>query len=246
MSLFSFQDIISCVTGIMVLTTLLLALELTERKAGPPDPITVVAKDIDERTKRRDELRKEVSDNSKDIARLGAGVPVDPIVIEAKEKAVKAIFLAGKILASDNEEALRKKQALQKETDAAEKDVKQMAANIARLEIGLTTLPSKVFGKQAMYVGCYADKCKVAEVVAEGVGTGVWRQVALFAGPNAYDAFRTWVQARSANSGKEAYILLVRPEAVAHWQPTVTALVTFGFDVGWDVWPGDKKLMGED
>jgi len=245
MSLFSFQDIISCVTGIMVLTTLLLALELTQRKAGPPDRSKAVGKNIAEMTARRDKLRDEVSENSKTVDKLGKGIPVDPIVVESKEKAVKSLFLANKILASEQEDAIKKGQALQKEASTAENDVKQMAATIARLEARLTTLPGKVFGKQAMYVECSAGKCLVVEVMAEGANTGMLRQVAQFAGPNAYDAFRTWVQARAPNSGKEAYILLVRPEAVTNWQPTVIALASAGFDVGWDVWPGDRKLMGK-
>lgn len=243
MSFFSFQDIIACITGIMVLVTLLLALELTERKPAPPEPATVKIEKLEELLRRKDQLRRDVAEGSKVIAQMASSQRVDPLLVESKEKAVQAAFAANKILTDEKSTAEKKIQQVQQDLAQADKDVKQLTSAIARMENRLTRLPGKAFGKQAVYVECSGNECVAASVVSEGADQGLLREMTRFAGADAYDRFRAWAAARRARADAEAYVLLVRPEAAAQWQPTYHALAAAGFEVGWDVWPAERQLL---
>jgi len=244
MSFFSFQDIIACVTGIMVLVTLLLALELVQRKPGPPEVAKVVQANLEELKTRRDAIRTEVDQCADTLKNLSSGVMVTRTQVGEIERSVQAVQDATLKAKGGIEEARREGKEAAEKLEKTQDDVAALSAMVARMESQLTNLPGKVFGKQAIYVECSGAGCVLAELADRGPNLGLMQEISRLEGEQWPRAFLAWVRGRQARKDKEAYVLLVRPDAVLQWHQIHRNLAQMGFDVGWDVWPESRKLMG--
>jgi hypothetical protein len=122
-------------------------------------------------------------------------------------------------------------------------DTQSLAALLARMESQLTNLPGKVFGKQAIYVECSKDQCKVGAIATEGADAGLLHPMAEFAGAEWHKNLLAWARQRASRQGQEAFVLLIRPDAADKWSVLHRALAMLGFDVGWDVWPEPRRLF---
>lgn len=121
-SLFSFQDIITCLMGIMLLLTLLIAMQIVEQPARSNSEVSAkhrqLAADIDALRKQTTALRKQAESNRQV---LSSGVLASPELLQPKLAEAAAAKSAA-------EEELRQLQAAAASETKASADAVQMAA----------------------------------------------------------------------------------------------------------------------
>jgi septal ring factor EnvC (AmiA/AmiB activator) len=245
-NLLSFQDIISSVLCLMVLITLLLALDLCQRQWGTPQPVAAppsLQKELDALTARRDALGKETQQAGEAIAKLTSGQMITPNQVSDLREKVKAMEAS---LATMNDRDHSEKSdtsELQGKIQQAQTDIAAVKVQIARMESQMTNLSGSAFGRQALYVECEQKRCSVCEIAPDGPEAGSMHALAQFPGDGWEQDFLRWAQQRG-HPDRDAYILLVRPEAAPKWPLLRRALGQLGFEAGWDVWPENRKLLG--
>ena len=257
MSFFSFQDIIACTTGIMVLITLMLTLELIERAVSGEggEDLAPLAAEVAAAEKKRDELRGVVEQTQHDLGEATARPIVTGGMIETIDRAVKNLkrendLMAGHVARTDDER-LKLDKAIT-EVGEVVKVLKEENGDLAeRLEKNKKKTPVTVIGgetgaKRVLCVEVGATECVVATIPKEGENRGFAEEVKRFDGleyPDPHASFLQWVSALSAE--QNCFVLLIRPDAVDRWLTVAGELKGQRFDVGWDVWPAEKSLLGE-
>lgn len=248
-SLFAFQDIITSVTGIMVLVTLILALELIQRKGSSPSAKTAaivsqtrtaVAQNESEiqQLKSRLETGREqmlqvaafdathVSQKLKDLEELNDDLDRE-LDEYAKESAAAAKrrdqAKAEQDRRSADPQTLEKLTAdVQKEKELIEK-LRQSNRTIFKPPEGVSKTPWLV------------------EVSGEGLIAARWGESAppkRFQNPT---ELRTFAAGR--DKGSEYFVLLVKPAGIDDFQQAQNLLKTAGFDVGFDLLRTDQTAI---
>jgi hypothetical protein len=260
MSFFAFQDIISCTTGIMVLITLMLTMELMTKTINADQTPTVSADPTEvenalaEATARAQELRGEVENGTIMLAKIAGGEMITATQMKAVEDAVKNLekdskSITGKIALTDDENnalttTIKDMEDLLK---VLKGEIKAWADKIAKnkKKTVITVLGGDQETRRVLFVESSADKCIVAIIPRDGPNKGIAQEVKRFTGPDPYKALISWA-ATSLAPNKDCFVLLIRPKAVKQWNIMVQGLKGRRFDVGWDVWPLDKNLFGEE
>jgi len=250
MSFFSFQDIISCTTGILILITLLLTLELVTRKPGPPAPppdMDQLAAEVEAAQQRRDAIEENVRLGRERIAQLAGGAIITPNMLKNLGNRVQRLRDSESRSADRIEEAKHRRDELERELkiaqsqlDDATKDIDKLKQQLAEesKKTKVTLLGGKASGKKPLLVECASRAVTVGDVLP----THEIREVKHFEGAQAIRAFLTWAQGRPKD--KEYFVLLVRPDAAGEFAVLAGTLKQgLGFDIGWDVWPPEKSLL---
>jgi hypothetical protein len=246
-SLFSFQDIITCVSGIVILVTLVLALELSQRKQGSPQVQTVqlVAR-----------LQEAIADAQAEVARLDAELRHG--TDKARELAgVSAVAVQHELIAVNEQiasleaeiESLRKQEELiakkDDELQAQQFDRQKDQQKIADIETTIHELEAKLRrvrqqqqlfynsrtadGKQVWLVQLEGDRMLVAPAGPAAKATLFSQRLAMLR----HSAFAGWLAKRSAS--KDFFFLLVRPGATAEFSEISQLLTKKGFTTGFDL-----------
>lgn len=252
LSLFAFQDVITGITGIMILVMLLLVLEVIERKAAeapatatstaPAEDITgLVAAMQDEKEK----LLGEIADIQKRLAGLPAAEPRQ-IKLDTEDEKEKQVALDKKIEQLRVQVQEREKQADEAEANAATagRDREGLKEKVRGMEEELRKLEAEnrvtfIFGetdKTPILVQCSQEGIR-AKVLGETV------EVERFDSPEgsfgtAVANFRQWSLTRDKDS--EAFVVLVKPSSVRYAPIVVSQLRGAGFDVGHEPLEEDK------
>jgi len=255
MSFFSFQDIIACTTGIMVLVTLVLMLELLTRVLGaaepPPPPDPDLPRKVADAGRRRDALKAELAENQRLLEALTAGKIITRAQAAAKADSVRKRQQLRQQLAdeiaraeADRAAALAEIVRAQRASDELARKIKDWHAEIelSRKRTRLRVIRGQEGGKKALIVECSAGGGVVAELPRTGPMRDIPKEVQRFAGDDWVDRFLAWVY-RRRDKNAEYFVVLVRPDAVGHWQKILRHLKGWGFDRGVDVWPPEKKLV---
>ena len=187
MSFFSFQDIISCTTGIMVLITLMLTMELVSKTMDPqrqPPPVdpTALEEAVAAAQKRLDELKHKVDEAKKMLNKLVDGELITRTQVQALEEAVKNlekdnVSTTGKIALTENEhEALTKpikeaEDAIKKLKGEIDAWTTEIAKNKKRTRV--TLLGGEAETRRVLFVESSVDKCTVATIPREGPDRGI-------------------------------------------------------------------------
>ena len=249
MSFFSFQDIISCTTGILVLITLLLTMELATRTyADVPskqseDELRTALNDAQAQ---RERLAQQV-DAAKTTAASAARGPISPSrLLEAQRKAA---LRHDQVLAT--EQRLNKLDAEIATTTQKLQEAKTLAqslsAGIARYR---EQLKETLKESRVVLIGgpATAKEAVLVELALEKVQVGLGRTpderhvIQSFQGMQAIDDFLAWAPAR--DPAADYFVLFVRPDAAGAFDHVVDALRgKLGFEVGWDAWPVDRSLF---
>jgi hypothetical protein len=246
-SLFSFQDIITCVSGIIILITLMLAVELSQRKQGSPRIQTaqLAAK-----------LRDAIADAQAEVARLEAWLTRGDI--KAEELAGVSVSALQHDLFAVNEQikSLEAEIAsLQKQAQAvAEKDEKLQAKRFdrekdhkkrAEEELKVTDLEKKLLqvrqqnrvfynprmadGKQVWLVQIEGDRVLVAPAGSTARPNIFPQRFSIFQ----QSGFEKWLTNRSPEA--DFFFLLVRPEGINEFSELRKLLIRRGFSIGFDL-----------
>jgi uncharacterized small protein (DUF1192 family) len=250
-SLFSFQDIITCVSGIIILITLILAVELAQRtQARPVASAAEVAEDI----------RESIAATQAEIARLEAELQArSSRVREAAtqhEELLKAELFAVnqqvESLKSELDELEKKRRRVAAEhqrVQARRFDQQQASGDLGQAEQEVKNLEDKLEqlqqsdrpmynartadGKQVWLVQVEADRVLIARAGAPGRPERLAHSGSLFSG----SPFAKWLQQRLRSS--DFLFFLVRPDGIEAFDVLEEAARSGRFAYGFD-------LLGEE
>jgi hypothetical protein len=240
LSLFSFQDIMACLTGILILVALLIAIDglsddmqATPSKGGTPNPeiaaaripvlreqIAILQRSIDDRKGGRDVTKAEVDlldDSLKDRAML----------VERARKRLSDADTEVKRIAVEQAELTKKVEELRERIATAKRSAEQQA-----LRERVKFRPGMKYPKAPVFVEPRSDGVVLGELDASLVPV----LIADLKDPNA-DA--RIVGALSKRLPDTSYIVfVVHEDAIPRFETLRNALIRRGYEVGWQLWDG--------
>ena len=244
MSFFAFQDIITSVTGILLLVTLLMTLELITRArfvaevpAADADELPALRRGIANAEARGAWLRGEVERVGQALASAAAASPLvtaeelQRIEFESNRAAARNDALRARqrevSAALARERAEVEKVESDAETRAAKARQLQARAEEFRRSNHVVMLPGNAAGKSPVFVESSGEGLVAGTADSDGrvVPTEKWPA-------GAVDALARWAESRSRT--REYFLILVRPDGVATANNAVERLRDAGFDVGWE------------
>ena len=246
-SLFAFQDIITSVTGVIVLIMLLLTLELIQRKRITPTPGTAAAvspllrtiKKIDRQIATMQETLLLGKSQMEELASL-------PIAAVQRQQqmlqfAIERLKNEVGALKRQQQHGLLQQNVLEaanSKPGGAAAELSTLIRHIAALHEQLKKLkntdrviynPNAKTSKRGWLVDLSANLLQVAEVGLESPPI-IFDQNS---SQRRIDRLLTW--ARTRNPRTEYFILLIRPNAVESYEHIRKELENLGFDLGFDL-----------
>ncbi len=248
-SLFSFQDIITSVTGIMVLVTLILALDLLDRTKRSPAVQTQQITAESEAT--ISELEREIESLR---ARVSAGVATVADLPSLDERTLSDLVQDAKgnadhiarDTASKNDQASRKQAQLEaaKTADAKDKDnddktLEDLEKMVDDLTVKLESIESddRLFFKE----GVSGKTCWIVEINDGNIQTA---QIGVSAQPRRFDninSFRAWLT--SLNNRKDALYMVIKPGGGPLFEESRKVVTAVHFDFGFTVEPKGRTIL---
>ncbi|MEX0710869.1 MAG: hypothetical protein WD278_00880 [Pirellulales bacterium] len=246
-SLFAFQDIITSVTAIIILLTLLLAVELAQRHASPgpsaesaatAERLRQVLESARAETAR---LEAQLARNEAEIEELAAATP-SQLRQRGKTTQEQIDRLEREIaeLKTRQAQAHTRQTAMNERSAARDGDRRKLAAVRAEAQADLERVeklkrqnkliynPSPGDAKRAWLVDLQPDRIVTARL-------GRAEAPAVFDGSlsTMRRGFMAWVADRSSSS--EYFVFLIRPGTIELFAELQSSLEPLGFDIGFDV-----------
>jgi hypothetical protein len=255
-SLFAFQDIIMSVTGIMILVTLILALELMEKVENSPTQRTqdvienidsTVASVVDlEQTVARnqariDELKNLLAQGDLEIGEV-AGFDQRAVKQDIDNMRQMEAQLASELaeLAKRMEQSADQRAEIEEEHESIDvAAIKKMLDDVEQKKKDLEELKNRVIFNPT------AGDAKtpwLVEITAQGITvakTGVSAPPTKHASVN---EFKAWTQ-QNLDKNRDYFVLLVKPDGIAMFDGVRKGLRQSGFDVGFDLLETDKVAI---
>ena len=246
-SLFSFQDIITCVSGIIILITLVLALELIQRKLSPPVQQTRLV---------ASQIRAAIADAETEINRLNAqlaaqtsraqelaGFSEDTIRndLENTRQQVKSLTADVESLKEQQMAAAKELEKIQAERFAKKADEKKLAdlesaTNDLSQELNQVKQENKAYynprtadGRKVWLAQIGKGQVIVTPAGQDAPGVVLSLSDSLFSDSE----FSDWLDERSPQS--DFIFLLVQPDGADAFQEGQTLLERKGFSIGFDL-----------
>ena len=254
MSFFSFQDIIACVTGILLLVTLLLALELITRTENVPteDAVDVSAleKKFNDAKHRREDLEREVAGLRQKATEWKAREPFTEDDVARLAKRVAALRNSNDYADARLRKLKGEHDLVRRSVTEAEKAVRELTDKTAAARTDhtrqqqrrrVTLLGGDPRQRKPLLVECSATELAVGERVGQ---TGEVTLSRRFTEADPVRDFLNWVLATYPDRTKVQFVLLVRPNGLERFSPIAGTLMRERYPVGWDVWPPEKNLFG--
>ncbi|MEX2171732.1 MAG: hypothetical protein WD851_20605 [Pirellulales bacterium] len=252
LSLFSFQDIITSVTGVLLLLMLLLAVELTQRRPiSPADSSNRIAAEIEAAI---EEVQVEIERMTALLASLGADAEtaVGYTTFSAKEE-MKATEGQIEALEVKLQKLTRQRELSEQQLQALESDRKSRAGDADRLEIteheiaetkqeleDLKTGNRVLYntdttgGQQVFLTELFPDDILVAVA-------GEKDRPQRFSGSGAVSQFRAWANEQSSATSR--FMLIVHPGSTEMFSDLRDHLESRGFTIGFDLLPDGKNAI---
>ncbi|MEM1109632.1 MAG: hypothetical protein AAGH99_13185 [Planctomycetota bacterium] len=237
-SLFAFQDIIAAVTGVMILATMLLMLELlTQSFAVAGNPAAEVEpseteKEIESLEAERDRLLEQIAQNPNDAeARIITQAQIDTLESGRDARRQLADELSGQLLNAQDElratERSRLTQADALATMAQEIREAEQQLESALSRTRVTLLEGSRQDKQVWFLVCAEELAGVATVNNRS------EFAVLPELPSDSTGVLDWAirQAPADNM----FVLLVAPNGIDRFDSWQRTLRSRGFDLGWDL-----------
>ncbi len=248
-SLFAFQDIITSVTGILLLMTLLITLALITRELGNPEIQSVaVAADVsavlDETRSEISNLQTQFGTGREELAALAdisassvrrelhdldqqiASLVIQVDSLEKKVDDTEQKRLRWKTKQSDLSKIRNLLQQMQRQLEQLKEQRKELEQ-----EDRLIYNPQQSSGKHAWLVDVDQQNLLVARV-------GVSEAPRQFRG---VADFLRWATSRDSN--QEYFVLLVRPEGIDTYQRILVTLLESDYDLGVDLIGQDQTVI---
>lgn len=241
-SLFAFQDIITSITGIMILVVLMQVLEVVSRKAAEAPPLISDGETapkqvpLDKLEKRKNELEAQLQ---KGVGILGKFIEIDPEQLvasvraeEARKKKLRRRAAAAReqIKAAEREES--------KGDDGLEPEIEEEKRTLALIRTQIRDAKGKPID---IFVPGPMDK---RPILVECAKNGLRVQVAgeterplPFSSKAFTDDFIHWARKRSKT--QEAFFLLLKPSFAPYAEVLITLVRNEGFALGYE--PFEEK-----
>ncbi len=247
LSLFSFQDIITTVTGVMILVTLLTALQLV-RPAGQAAPAKGEAPgDLRQRLARLQAVNDDLAEQLEMLrARARRAAAASPETVGQLEQQRDRLLAQAQTLRQWHaQQAPRVQQAIAQskaEQTRREQELAALEVELAKVQRDLRRAASgqhrlyrfRPSGARTWWIADVGPRSwRLWELDRQGRPTGRGQE---FAQPRAaarLGAFQTWLGDRSRQ--QEAIFLLVRPSAVEDFERLGDMLRERGFALGFDL-----------
>ncbi len=244
-SLFAFQDIITSVTGIMILVTMMLALELLERKEQSPEVKTNEAiEQVEQVTSQIDEQIAEIEaqlNASSEVLRYDKTTLNEQIteLTSARQQMESEVqrLRNESVESRERHEQITQQEQSQEDTQetltSIQDEVRKTREQLQRLKRSNRMIfnPTEGDQKSPWLVELDAAKIKVAKV-GESARPQEFATV---------DQFLSWSSRRSSQA--EYFVLLIKPASVESFADVYSTLTASGFDVGYDVMPVDQTAI---
>lgn len=244
-SLFSFQDIITSVTGIMVLVTLCLGLELMQRKAvAPPEVTSRVTSQLAATAAEAEQLRKKLDESQKQI-KLYSEFDAETVRRELAEMNAVNNRLVREVSDSERQrEQVERQKALAKNEQARRATDPQSLAELRRQIADRQQRLEHLKRSNQVVFNRPEGEAKSPWLVQVGPGGLLAAEAGRRAAPQSFPGtaeFRSWLVGRQRNA--EYFVLLIQPEGVARFGEVYQALLDLQFDVGLDLLtPGQTAI----
>jgi len=249
-SLFSFQDVIMCVTGIVILVTLMMTLDLINRvpakSAADSDPevkakalqqeVVGLQREINEENRRMSATQQSLSALSEiNLAEL-------PSEIEREKARLDGIR-------SETKKAASNLEGLQRSSSEFTNEKDRLAAEVTRLEHELREATTAPIG-QVSFVS--HERTSKTPVLVECSGAGV--KVRVLSDPpmtqsfveeesNHYLSAKFCEWLRHLSKTQHAMVVLIKPSAARYAPAVVEHLREEGFDVGFEPLEEEKSSI---
>jgi hypothetical protein len=258
-SLFAFQDIITSVTGIMILITLILALEVIQKREGSPQNRTKqLTEELQQAVQQSAAVKSTMSAAQAEIEHLRSSLKssetelLDSVKVDAAQVARQLADLAelNKLLEAELAASNRSVQEAEVASQSMEETKKSKAQDHQDLEKINETVQQKLAELQKLrqanrvifntsqsgpktpwLVELGTDKILAAEA-----GKKVPPQT--FASPAAFVAW-----SRKQNRASQYFVLLVKPATITQFETVRQNLEKAGFDVGFDLLKADQTAI---
>jgi len=255
-SLFAFQDIITSVTGVIVLVTLLSSLELVHRKAEPV-PSSQAAADVSRLADQipalelaNQTLRQQLED-LRAVARAAARASPQTVAdLQAQRDRLRSQAEAlGEWRSHAAPEVQRRMQAAGKQYAELEAQLAALEAQLARTRQTAARAAAgqhrlyrfRPSGAQTWWIGdLAAQRWRFLEVDRQGAPTGRKQEFVQSSSRARLAACRQWLADRSRQA--EAVFLLVRPSTIKEFDPLRGWLREQGFRLGFDLLAEDQTF----
>ncbi|MEO2035402.1 MAG: hypothetical protein ABGZ35_25265 [Planctomycetaceae bacterium] len=242
-SLFAFQDIITSVTGIMILITMLLALELVHNKANSPEvKTTEIADTVDQavlQNEREIERLEQIIDQGADVIRFDSETlrkRIEELRKASSELQLQNASLENELASAETRQSQLDEQAqlispetlveLQQELETARRELQKLKSS-NRVIFNRPQGESKT----PWLLEIEAGSIKVAEVEKSA-------KPLKFATP---EDFSGW--ASRQDSGSIYFVLLLKPSGVRIFGDLRETLQNDEFDIGYDLLAADQQAI---
>ncbi|MFM8784302.1 MAG: hypothetical protein ACKOFI_03945, partial [Phycisphaerales bacterium] len=242
LSLFSFQDIMACLTGILILVSLLLAIDgLSDTMQATPGKGTPAEPQDAART--AEELRQEIAVLTRTLEERKGGVDVAQGEVELLEDRERRMALEADRtravieerdaelarLVRELESASQSSSALREQLSAAKAKADEQA-----LRERVRFRPGAQYSKSPVFVETTPKGLVVGELDASLVP----RLVARIDDPGAENRL---VGALGGRRPDTSYLVfVVREDAIPRFEALRDAMIRKGFEVGWQLWDGGE------
>lgn len=259
-SLFAFQDIITSVSGIIIVMVLLLSLELLDRPETKPNSVTSsVAANVEtaivEASAELDTLQLTVQELNSLIGDVANTSPAELAAeieslrrrIDKKRRQIEQLQIQAQELEQEE------KKVLVEQFDLKDERVRlaEIEQNIAGLEQQIEEEKSddrlvfsmpRGFKKSGWLAVVEAGKIETAPLGREAPPLRFTVRPSGFIGTeSAADQFLDWAESRSTT--KTYFLLLVRPSGAADFDELETSLTLRGFEYGFDLIGADRVVL---
>jgi DNA repair exonuclease SbcCD ATPase subunit len=244
LSLFSFQDMITGLCGIMILLVLIMVLDLVEARSNAKPSSNTVKEEVDLQAlqKEVDELQKKYLSNQQALSSVVVQTnrnDLTEITVMTKnltdqEKQILGLKSQVELLKSQLADRKKEKNESDRKLREMEEIRKQLEAAIAKTsENDLTIIPERGYNKMPIYVDCSGKTVKVHFPVQK-------KETILIDISNA--AARLAQLAQSTDKEANYFVLLIRPSSLGYAFKLEPVLESVGFKVGRDPIPEQKVL----
>lgn len=249
-SLFAFQDIITSVTGIMILVTLIFSLELTRER---PQLTTKSVSSIEDPSPSVDDLRDQLTalqaifDENQVMLQSIAAMPAAEVAeLEAtlKER-LASIEAFSQETASANDQLRSDVSRTTSAVETSLETLQSLSNELKRLQEEISTTskssvvvynPDPAATKSAWLVDL--GKARIRVFALAGGSTRIFPNGIAGEVPN---GFIDW--ARQRDNSQEYFVLLLRPEVIELYDKLHPLLEGMGFDLGFDLIDNDTNTQ---
>lgn len=253
-SLFSFQDIITSVTGIFILVTLVLALSLTQQKSLAPQVQTdLIADDLRSAiqllSNELDAIQNNVSTSSVSLNRIASLSPeniardleilsqqVESLNAENQrlESRDRLVAKEQRLVTSQVEEELAGHAETLRETQQSIELLEQQLEELENSNRIIYNTPSQD-GKSQWIVEIRANQIGIAPA-------GKKQSPVVFTGSDCDSEFQTWIR-RNLSSNTDYFLLVVTPKGISTFNDIEDIVKPSGYAFGIELVPEDATVL---